>query len=511
MSFVMSSPARVLVVDDSPTLRRVVGQVLRRAGYEVSTAESGETGLTEARATRPDLILLDFTMPDMNGHRFVTELAAIDGGATPVVLLVTRGDKLPETALANAGVVDSVTKPFSPEAILAVVSHRLERTGTSKRGETSRIVALAASLDTSLDAPLEPADALDGAAELEASRVDGTPVDDQRAPGGLVDVLREVLARRNVEDAEAIVNEVQEGLAELGTRALGSVLTLPARSSTMGASLVGDLASVPLPEVLQLLKFQGQTGVLEVELEAGASGNAAELPPRFEVAVKNGLAVAVRARDARGDLLLGHYFVGAGIVSRAQLDAVLSKRDGPAQPSKPVGQRLVEAGLATTEQLRRCVGQQAQDLMVELLRARRGWFGLRRGEDQLSHTHVHPGFSIDMLLFEGLRRIDEWSVIEKDVPSFEARFLRTSDDITDLSLDEIDVLAAFKSNEAMSVNELLHRASLRAFDACRLIYRLVALRRLKRVDDGGSVGMVDDVVPLPLLGAAQAASGETSF
>jgi hypothetical protein len=256
-------------------------------------------------------------------------------------------------------------------------------------------------------------------------------------------------------------------------------------------SLSGDLAGVPLPEVLQLLKFQGQTGVLDVTLEGMRAGGP---PMRFEVAVKNGLVVAVRARDARVDLLLGSYFLGAGYVSRAQLDAVLSRPSSSGE-SKPVGQRLVEAGLVTTEQLRRCVGAQAQDLMVELLRARRGFFALRRGDDLLPATHISPGFSVDMLLFESLRRIDEWGVIEKHVPSFSAAFTLHSDDIHDLAPDEIEVLSLFRDGQSLTVHDVLRISSLRAFDACKLLYRLSMLRRLRRINDGGTSSLVDENEP----------------
>lgn len=486
-----SKKARVLVVDDSPTIRRVVSQVLRQAGYDVSTAEDGDTGLAEARATSPDLILLDFIMPGMNGMQFVKHLDAEDGGRAPIVLMSTRTDQVPEGALKNLGVVDSITKPFSPEAILAVVSYCLDKFGVQKRAETTRVTKLA-EIDKFEEEATTPGVAL---ADLHSSEQDR-----DRADQALRDIARlvaDALVSRGVPDADALATTICADLrASLAAHQLGDVLRGPQ------PSLSGDLAGVPLPEVLQLLKFQGQTGVLDVSLEGMRAGGP---PMRFEVAVKNGLVVAVRARDSRVDLLLGNYFLGAGYVSRAQLDAVLSR--APEGEPKPVGQRLVEAGLVTTEQLRRCVGAQAQDLMVELLRARRGFFALRRGDDLLPATHISPGFSVDMLLFESLRRIDEWGVIEKHVPSFSAAFTLHSDDIHDLAPDEIEVLSLFRDGQSLTVHDVLRISSLRAFDACKLLYRLSMLRRLRRVDDGGTSSLVDDsgdgdgsAAPEPLFG-----------
>jgi CheY-like chemotaxis protein len=496
-----TAPARVLVVDDSPTIRRVVSQVLRQAGYDVATAENGETGLAEARAMSPDLILLDFMMPGMNGYQFVKELDVEDAGRAPVVLMCTRTDQVPEGALKGMGVVDNITKPFSPDAILAVVSYCLDKHGVAKRQETTRVTLLAQKNAVSHEEarPPKSADDFSDANDKTLPGVvppssDDAPVvstDDDRARAAqalqdLARVLADALFARGVSDADALATSICADVrAGLPSATLSEIVKRPQ------PSLSGDLAAVPLPEVLQLLKFQGQTGVLEVALE----GPTPEAPPaRFDVAVKSGSVIAVRARDVRADLLLGHYFIGSGLLSRAQLDAVLAK------PSDtPIGQRLVEAGLITTEQLRRCVGAQAQDLMVELLRARRGYFGLRRGEDLLPSTHISPGFSVDMLLFEGLRRIDEWGVIEQQVPSFDARFVLHSDDIHDLSPGEIEVLSIFKEGTSLSVRDVLRVSSLRAFDACKLLYRLAMLRRLRRVDDGAPVDLVTDDGAAPQL------------
>ena len=66
----------VLVIDDSPTITKVVQLVLTKAGYRVQTAADGEQGLAAVRSDRPDLSLPDFVMPRMNGYRFCRELTA---------------------------------------------------------------------------------------------------------------------------------------------------------------------------------------------------------------------------------------------------------------------------------------------------------------------------------------------------------------------------------------------------------------------------------------------------
>src|ERR1043165_6205914 len=121
----------VLVIDDSPTITKVVQLVLTKAGYQVATAPDGEAGLAAVRSQRPDLILLDFVMPRMNGYQFCRELVADPKlRDIPVVLMSAKGDQVGERFVKVMGIVDYITKPFSPEAITAVVQHTIGKYGT---------------------------------------------------------------------------------------------------------------------------------------------------------------------------------------------------------------------------------------------------------------------------------------------------------------------------------------------------------------------------------------------
>src|SRR5688572_21352757 len=116
----------VLVIDDSPTILKVVQLVLTKAGFNVTTAADGEAGVQAARERRPDMILLDFVMPRMNGYQVCRALAS-DGELKdiPVVLMSAKGDQVGERFVKVMGIVDYITKPFSPEAITAVVQHTI--------------------------------------------------------------------------------------------------------------------------------------------------------------------------------------------------------------------------------------------------------------------------------------------------------------------------------------------------------------------------------------------------
>ena len=118
----------VLVIDDSPTILKVVQLVLTKAGFTVATAGDGEDGIANAERERPDLILLDFVMPKMNGYQVCRALAESEAlKDIPVVLMSAKGDQVGERFVKVMGIVDYITKPFSPEAITAVVQHTIEK------------------------------------------------------------------------------------------------------------------------------------------------------------------------------------------------------------------------------------------------------------------------------------------------------------------------------------------------------------------------------------------------
>ena len=127
------SAETVLVIDDSPTILKVVQLVLTKAGFNVQTAPDGEAGLEAARSVKPDCILLDFVMPRMNGYQVCRSLAGDDSlSSIPVVLMSAKGDQVGERFVKVMGIVDYITKPFSPEAITAVVQHTIGKYSTTE-------------------------------------------------------------------------------------------------------------------------------------------------------------------------------------------------------------------------------------------------------------------------------------------------------------------------------------------------------------------------------------------
>src|SRR3569623_1015859 len=125
----------LLVVDDNPTILKVVESALARAGYQVDTALDVTSGMELARTKRPAVILIDALIPAAAGEG--------DGGLglcgaladdlelsqTPVVLMTSKVEDQSGRYARTPNVIDYITKPFSSDAVLAVVSHVIEKTG----------------------------------------------------------------------------------------------------------------------------------------------------------------------------------------------------------------------------------------------------------------------------------------------------------------------------------------------------------------------------------------------
>jgi DNA-binding response OmpR family regulator len=121
----MPSVARILVVDDEPKIVQLVRDYLERAGFAVSTARDGNEALMRAHQERPDLIVLDLGLPQLDGLE-VTRRLRRDSGV-PIIMLTARDDETDKVVGLELGADDYVTKPFSPRELEARVRAVLRR------------------------------------------------------------------------------------------------------------------------------------------------------------------------------------------------------------------------------------------------------------------------------------------------------------------------------------------------------------------------------------------------
>jgi DNA-binding response OmpR family regulator len=461
------SGENVLVIDDSPTIRKVVQLVLTKAGFGVATASDGESGLTEARRTPPDLILLDFVMPRMNGYQFCREMSADNSlKDIPVVLMSAKGDQVGERFVKVMGIVDYITKPFSPEAITAVVQHSIAK---YRRGD-DRAPMVDGSVDVEVDA--------DDAAEKAQARA--------AALAGVRDRLATVVAARvaglfglaaaAAEDGDSS-SKIPTDAGAIADAAAGALddATLEAILAEAGAasssSLVGDLAVVPIAEVLQLLDTQEQSGVLSVTRGRG----------NVEIYFRRGKIELAIATGVAEEFLLGRFIVDSELMTQGDFDGFLASRT---PGSKLIGQQLIKLGYIGEADLKSALKRQTSELVYEVLRWRFGSFRFRQDRElPAAATDAGLGLDVEGILMEGFRRVDEWHLIEREIDDFDLVFLRNEDAVAQmgrgrLTREELAVLELV--NGKNTVKDIIRRSKMGSFEVSKMLYRLLSIKLIRR-------------------------------
>jgi len=413
----------LLVIDDSPTVLKVIELALSQAGYAVSTAPDEEAGLALVREapTVPDLILLDGLIPNRDAAEICRRFAADPAlQRVPVVVMVARGqgDEIESRFAKASNVVDFIGKPFSPEALQALVSHVVgKRTSDAEPGR-----------DTLSDA-------------------------DTRASAGVRAAVDEALSR----SADVAVTEARAFAAR-------------------GQALAGDLDAIAMSEILELLAEQAQSGILRI---VNTETNA-----RIEIFFRNGRVDFAAAVGVADEFLLGRFVVDHGDLAPEQLDQVLAARGRSTAAVPLFGADLIARGLITRDALMRAMVRQTSELAYEALRWRAGFFQFRRTEElSLLARDAALQINVDRMLLEGYRRVDEWRIIERDISNFDEVFVRNDHKIADtprgtFTRDELAVLEQVDGRQ--SVRDVVRKLRMGSFDVSKMFFRLRRARLIRR-------------------------------
>lgn len=129
---------RVLVLEDEPNLRKVLGALLRREGYEVSLAENGEVGLTEFDKSGADVVITDLVMPKVGGMEVLRAINERDPDV-PVIIITAHGTVDSAVEAIKLGAFDYITKPFDQAELATVIakaarSHDIAQTALHSEG-----------------------------------------------------------------------------------------------------------------------------------------------------------------------------------------------------------------------------------------------------------------------------------------------------------------------------------------------------------------------------------------
>lgn len=466
-----STSARILVVDDSSTIRKVVGGVLTRAGYGVAFAGDGLQAFDTLQRDHFDLALIDFVMPKLNGFDLCKRLRDDANLRTlPVVLMSAKTDRIRDHFLRQTGAIDAITKPFDPRALLLAVEAGLRKRDRHSTGRIS--VAPPSSMTASLSASGETR-ALDGKSGAFGARMP--------APDGFVRRLSQAYARvgelgpEAIVDAASVESALRRALGDEGLAALYAELAGP----TATAALSGAVEAIPLAEVLQLLQLQQQTGLLTV-----TDGRA-----EVRIAMRDGFVDLATSRGASDEFKLGRYLVEAGIVTRERLDAAVATERAAKRP-RLLGDALVADNLVTRDQLHQALARQTSELIYDVLRWTRGRFVFEQRATRIEAMATQLGLPLASIVMEGYRRVDEWRQMEEILGDFDVVPYRDESAIDALAAHSTDgALGKLAREERVvleavdgkrTVREIVSAVSMSSFDVCKVLYQLISARLVRR-------------------------------
>jgi CheY-like chemotaxis protein len=446
---------RVLVIDDSITILKVVRTILERNGYDVAVARDGAEGFEELRDHGPfSVVLLDFVMPRMNGYQFCRELRA-DAALRdlPVVLMSARTSIIGDRFVEQTGAVDALDKPFDARALIAVVGSVVAKRAADTRARSLPSPESMLAEDELSWQPSEPPPpsrhyrGMNRITALIAQTVCG-PISRMKQnaytqPQLVEDVIARSITPDILEDIAFAADDMEIESNEI---------------------LRGELAKMPLAELLQLLQLRRQTGVMYVRHQRMSA----------TMAIREGTLDFAQSAGTGDEFRIGRYFVEEGLLTREEIDAALAvQRD-----DQLLGEQLVEAGQITEDQLYISLAKQSSELVYESLRWPEGRFVLSEDEFSEEAALAHLGLGLSGLVLEGFRRVDEWRLMAGTI-DFEAVLivdqvaLGTLDDGT-IGKNERPVLMSIDGKR--TAREVMEHSELASFDAIKALYRFLQSR-----------------------------------
>ncbi|HEX7451562.1 MAG TPA: response regulator [Polyangiaceae bacterium] len=460
--------ARILVVDDSPTIRKVVGSILEARAYRALLAADGQEALDMLGTEQVDLVLLDFVMPRMNGYQFCRELRAHpELKNLPVVLMSAKGDKIRGQFVQQTGAIDAITKPFDARGLIAVIEGALKK-HTEGRGR-----------------PVPEADSMPEDEESSAENLRPSRSSFSEDPGlrrvqsaqefglSLTHVMAPELAKipeLSPETTLAVNLAVQRAITPDNMGALSTLLKMLTFGENTRDALSGDISVISIAEVLQLLDLQRQTGVLSIFTRQS----------EITLYVKMGRLEFAASRGLRIEFRIGRYLVEDGAITREELNTVLDNRAGS---KRLLGELLTQLGMLNEDQVRRALVRQTTELVYEVVRWKTGRFAFTVGAENLAATKAALGIETGGLVMEGFRRVDEWRLIEGSFDFDEVLYhdtvaIERLGQDANLTRQERAVLSAIDGER--TIREIVDLTGGSSFELCKILYQFLNSRLVRR-------------------------------
>lgn len=448
--------ARILVVDDSATIRKVVCGILARNNFVPIGAADGIQAIQLVAQEKPDLMLVDFVMPRMNGYQLCMALKERKQ-SIPVVLMSAKGDRIRGKFVQQTGALDAITKPFDARGLVAVIESALAKMASAREFVDKQ------SEDDSLSSRESWGD--------RTSR--------NQSLLRLSDRLAELLVNHATPSSGPLPEKVE--IAYAFAQALTPEVTSELAQGFSEANLAdnereilsGDLASISIAEILQLLEAQRKSGLLTL-----SHGRA-----RVTMHLNEGNLDFAYHTGLPQEFLLGRYLVDTKALTREDLERHI---DTAKIANQRLGNFLIAEDVLSRDTIEAALSQQTAELVYEVVRWRNGRFRFTQGSNEPDDEERAPAqlhLRTAGLVMEGFRRVDEWRLIEDsfdfgDVLFRDELYIETLSGHQEIRPEEQQALALIDGER--TAGEIVDLMSGSSFESCKILYRLLNGRLVKR-------------------------------
>lgn len=444
---------KILDIDDSPTVQRLIEMILSSQGYRVVLASDGEEGIVKAKAEKPALILVDFVMPKMNGFQVCKALKEDpEFRETPIILVTSKGDKVGSKFVDVLGITEYFTKPFQPEELLAKIREVLDK------GKMKSAPAQAAAIASVRSEATPP---------RGIPRPAAAPVPEQQAPSGGIEALVRNVTERVLEQLQKTL--LPELIRQELMRLRPDIAPKGDSAAKSEAGIRGDLASFRLVEVLQMLGLQRQTGRLAVN--SGGGG--------LEIFFKEGAVVFATplGNGAPVDMLAG-FLKRSCRIDEGSIDHAVRITGMTGDPIDKilVKERLIDARMFT-ERLK----FHTEATVYRAMSLNTGDFIFEKAAPPVFANPVH--LKVDDLLLEGARRSDEWVLIQQRIPNFDMVFepmIGNAEELSTRGLSEIDASVFSMVNGQRTVQDIIDELAVGEFDVAKSLFILLSVNLIRQ-------------------------------
>lgn len=420
---------KVVVIDDSPTVRKLAEVVLAEEGYKVYTAEDGEEGLKLAEEVLPSVILVDFIMPRMNGYQFCKMVRNNEIlKNVPVILITAKGEDVGVKFTEKFGVVDYFIKPFQPEELVEKVNSIIQ-------------------------------------AQKEESYVSDTFLEEKE---------REVAESVSIVDIGESVDRIirryfYKEFPSLLQKSIADILKQAGVLKTSSITLSGDISDFSLFDIFQLIDTAKSSGKLSIYSPVLSS----EI--YFD---KGNIVYATTSKQGRsflsGDLLEKRKNIPKDVFKRAYKK---SKESGI-----PILRAFVKEGVLTEDESMAILRDRIDDAIYSTVELENGHFFFEKMPLPDNLSDIPMRLKASQLILEGTRRVDERRFAAKMFQDNRIIFIRLMTDVAveDINLDENELRIFSLVDGKRTLGDIIKMSGIEEREAKRIFYTLTKVGILKK-------------------------------